>query len=141
MQVQATTKVADWICWNNNVDGIVRTSLHGLYHVTAVVNYKSKSTNAAIQFMKGADPDGVLRLHGRLLQLDDVGVHHSRREEPTVRCQVPRQSHGYELPDDRSARKVVARSNFMHVVFTQCTSVMLVLLDGTVPTTLYKIIS
>ncbi|KAE9145080.1 hypothetical protein PF004_g33056, partial [Phytophthora fragariae] len=55
VQVQATTKVADWICWNNNVDGIVRTNLPGLYHVTAVVNYKSKSTNAAIQFMKGAE--------------------------------------------------------------------------------------
>ncbi|KAE8884562.1 hypothetical protein PF002_g7569 [Phytophthora fragariae] len=55
VQVQVTTKVADWICWNNNVDGIVRTNLPGLYHVTAVVNYKSKSTNAAIQFMKGAE--------------------------------------------------------------------------------------
>ncbi|KAE9222740.1 hypothetical protein PF005_g6588 [Phytophthora fragariae] len=43
------------VCWNNNVDGIVRTNLPGLYHVTAVVNYKSKSTNAAIQFMKGAE--------------------------------------------------------------------------------------
>ncbi|KAE9031968.1 hypothetical protein PR001_g10828 [Phytophthora rubi] len=55
VQVQATTKVADWICWNNNADDIIRTILPGLYHVTAVVNYKSKSTNAAIQLMKGAE--------------------------------------------------------------------------------------
>ncbi|KAE9131133.1 hypothetical protein PF006_g15595 [Phytophthora fragariae] len=55
VQVQASTKMADWICWNNNADGIVRTNPPGLYHVTAVVNYKSKSTNAAIQLMKGAE--------------------------------------------------------------------------------------
>lgn len=55
LQMQATTKVADWICWNNYADGIVRMNLPGLYHVTAVVNYKSKSANAAIQLMKGAE--------------------------------------------------------------------------------------
>ncbi|KAE9039747.1 hypothetical protein PR003_g4513 [Phytophthora rubi] len=40
---------------NHSADDIVRTILPGLYHVTAVVNYKSKNTNAAIQLMKGAE--------------------------------------------------------------------------------------
>jgi hypothetical protein len=55
VQLQASAKVGDWICWGNPSNRNTRVTHAGTYQVTAIVNHKAINTAASIQLFKGPE--------------------------------------------------------------------------------------